>query len=89
MKNSGISIKLNQVAHLLQIRGDSIHRVLSYRRAAESIAELTQDINLLAKNGELRSIPGIGNTLEEKINELLSTGRLLNSIGRSTSPDLT
>ena len=76
MKNKGIARTFNQVANLLQIRGDNIHRVLSYRRAAESIADLTIDVEQLAKNDELTSIQGVGKTIEEKIKELLTTGRL-------------
>ncbi|MFK7802975.1 MAG: DNA polymerase/3'-5' exonuclease PolX [Anaerolineae bacterium] len=76
MKNVDIAVKFNQVSDLLQIRGDNIHRVLSYRRAAESITDLAQDVSHLAQNNELTSIPGIGKTLKEKINEILSTGRL-------------
>jgi DNA polymerase (family 10) len=76
MNNTEVAVRFGQVADLLQIRGDNIHRVLSYRRAAESITDLAQDINQLAENHELTSIPGIGKTLEEKINELLDTGDL-------------
>lgn len=76
MKNSEIANIFSQVAYLLEIRGDNIHRVLSYRRAAESLAELPHDLKQLADRGELTSISGIGKTLAEKIDEMLETGRL-------------
>lgn len=76
MKNQELSKIFQQVAQLLEIRGDNIHRVLSYRRAAESIADLATDINQLALTNELTSIPGIGKTLEEKIKEILDSGQL-------------
>ncbi|MCU0465053.1 MAG: helix-hairpin-helix domain-containing protein, partial [Anaerolineae bacterium] len=65
-----------RVADLLEIKGEVIHRVLSYRRAAESIQELPRDLAAIAAEGGLTELPGIGKTLAEKINELLTTGKL-------------
>lgn len=61
---------------MLSIRGDQIHRVLAYRKAAESIESLGRDINQVYEEGALTSIPGIGDTLAAKIEEMLTTGRL-------------
>lgn len=65
-----------RVADLLEIKGEVIHRVLSYRRAAESILELPRDLAAIAAEGGLTNLPGIGKTLAEKITELLTTGKL-------------
>lgn len=65
-----------QVADMLAIRGDQIHRVLAYRRAAESIDALGRDINLIYAEGKLTEIPAIGDTLATKIEEMLTTGKL-------------
>lgn len=65
-----------RVADLLEIKGEVIHRVLSYRRAAESILELPRDLAAIAAEGGLTDLPGIGKTLAEKITELLTTGKL-------------
>ncbi len=64
------------VADLLQIKGESIHRVLAYRRAAETISEQTQDLQSIYEEGSLTDLPSIGKTLAEKIEELLTTGEL-------------
>lgn len=61
---------------MLAIRGDQIHRVLAYRRAAESIEALGRDINDVYAEGSLTDIPGIGETLAAKISEMLTTGKL-------------
>ena len=61
---------------MLAIRGDQIHRILAYRRAAESIQELGRDVNQVYAAGELTEIPGIGKTLADKIEEMLTTGKL-------------
>ncbi|MEM9773904.1 MAG: DNA polymerase/3'-5' exonuclease PolX [Chloroflexota bacterium] len=83
MNNTNLSKIFAQVADLLQIRGDNIHRVLSYRRAAETLSDLPHDISHIAEKGELTSIPGIGKTLAEKIEEILATGEL-NFLNRLT-----
>lgn len=61
---------------MLAIRGDQIHRILAYRKAAESIDALSRDINLVYAEGKLTDIPGIGSTLAAKLEEMLTTGRL-------------
>ncbi len=76
MNNREVAKLFADVADMLAIRGDIIHRVLSYRRGAEAIQELGRDINQVYAAGELTDIPGIGKTLAEKIEEMLTTGKL-------------
>jgi len=76
MTNREIAELFAKVADMLAIRGDQIHRILAYRRAAENIRELGRDLAAVRAAGELTSIPGIGATLAAKIEELLDTGRL-------------
>jgi len=76
MKNRDVVALFSQVADMLAIRGDQIHRVLAYRRAAESIETLGRDINTVFAEGKLTEIPGIGDTLAAKIEEMLTTGKL-------------
>jgi DNA polymerase (family 10) len=76
MKNREVAQLFSDVAEMLSIRGDQIHRVLAYRRAAENISELGRDINQIAEEGSLTKIPGIGKTLADKIEEMLTTGTL-------------
>ncbi|MBK8901230.1 MAG: DNA polymerase/3'-5' exonuclease PolX [Anaerolineaceae bacterium] len=76
MNNREVAQIFADVADMLSIRGDIIHRVLSYRRAAEAIQELGRDVNQVYAAGELTDIPGIGKTLADKIEEMLTTGKL-------------
>ena len=76
MNNREVAKIFADVADMLSIRGDIIHRVLSYRKASEAIQELGRDINQIYEAGELTDIPGIGKTLAEKIEEMLTTGKL-------------
>ncbi len=74
--NREIAALFAQIAEMLSIRGDSIHRVLAYQRASESLMELGRDVSSLHAEGRLTDIPGIGATLAEKIAEILTTGKL-------------
>ncbi len=76
LTNRDIVTIFDNIADMLQIKGESIHRVLSYRRAAESIRELPRDLRAIAAEGRLTEIAGIGDTLAEKIEALLQTGQL-------------
>lgn len=91
MNNREVAAIFDRVADMLAIRGDNIHRVLAYRRAAESIQELGRDINQVYKAGELTDIPGIGQTLADKIEEMLTTGKLefYERVGQEIPPTLT
>jgi DNA polymerase (family 10) len=76
MHNREVIEMFNKVADMLAIRGDQIHRILAYRKAAESIGDLGRDINQVHAEDALTEIPGIGKTLATKIEEMLTTGRL-------------
>lgn len=52
------------------------HRVRAYRRAAELLAELEEDVAVVAERGALQEIPGIGKDLSAKIQEFLKTGTI-------------
>jgi len=74
MNNSQVAQVLNSLADTLEIQGEVIYKVLAYRRAAENIANLGRDINELQCAGQLRSIPGVGQAIAEKLDALLTTG---------------
>jgi len=76
MRNRDVVDLFSRVADMLAIRGDQIHRILAYRKAAESIEALGRDVNVVYAEGKLTDIPGIGDTLAAKIEEMLTTGRL-------------
>ncbi len=64
------------IADLLEIKGEVIYKILAYRKAADSLNELAGDVNEYWQQGRLNEIPGVGKAIAEKIDELLSTGRL-------------
>jgi len=61
------------IADLLDLLGEKF-KPEAYRRAARSLESLTEDLGAVAARHELRSIPGVGEAIEEKIEEYLRTG---------------
>jgi DNA polymerase (family 10) len=76
MKNQEIAEIFDAMADMLAIQGESYHRIMAYRRAAENVAALGRPIEEVSQAGELEDIPGVGKTLAAKIDEWLSTGHL-------------
>ncbi|HUY00006.1 MAG TPA: DNA polymerase/3'-5' exonuclease PolX [Candidatus Deferrimicrobium sp.] len=73
MRNQEIVDILYEISELLEIQGEIQWKFLAYRRAARTIESLSQNIaEVLGKE----KLPGIGKALEEKIKELVTTGKL-------------
>ena len=76
MKNVEIARLFDLMADLLEIRGDNPFRIRAYRRAAQSLESLGEDIEAVAREGRLDEISGVGKDLADKITEYLRTGRM-------------
>jgi DNA polymerase (family 10) len=76
MKNQQVAAIFAAMADILAIQGENYHRIMAYRRAAENVAALGRPLEEVWRAGELETIPGIGETLATKIDELMRTGRL-------------
>ncbi|MDP2755954.1 MAG: DNA polymerase/3'-5' exonuclease PolX [Nitrospirota bacterium] len=75
MKNQEIAEIFNDIADLLEIKGENPFRIRAYRRAALNIEGLVKNVAETTKD-ELIKIPGIGQDLAGKIEEYVRTGRL-------------
>ena len=69
-----------RIADALEIKGETGFRVLAYRKAARTLADLGADIEALDADGELEEVPGIGSGIAKKIHEYLATGRMQNYV---------
>jgi DNA polymerase (family X) len=68
---------LEEIGTLLELQGESPFKSRAYTTGARIIAGLdTPELQELVRSGKLRSLKGIGAALAEKINELVTTGRL-------------
>jgi len=75
MKNREIAKIFNDIADILEIKGDNPFRIRAYRRAAQNIEGFAKDI-AVTQEEELKKIPGIGEDLAGKIKEYTETGYL-------------
>ncbi len=75
MKNQEIARIFNEIADLLEIKGENPFRIRAYRRAAQNIEGFPKDV-AEAPTEELLTIPGIGQDLAGKIEEYIKTGRI-------------
>src|SRR5205807_7044902 len=77
MTNEEIARRFNDMASLMEIRGEDPFRIRSYRMAAEAIETWpTQMKSIAAGQGAagLQEIPGVGKAIAAKIVELLEKG---------------
>ncbi len=76
MKNKTVSAVLEQIADLLEFHGEVIFKINAYRKAARTISEMPEDIELLWNENRLAELPGIGKGLQTHIDEFLRTGEI-------------
>ena len=77
ISNDAIIRQFNNMAALLEIKGDSAFKIRAYRRAASAIEQLSYSLAAAAADGaDLRKIPGVGKAISDKVQELVSTGRV-------------
>ncbi len=78
MRNSEAAKVLYDIADLLELQAVKF-KPQAYRKAARSIEEFSEDIEqVYARGGKkgLMGIPGVGEGISEKLDELLRTGKL-------------
>ncbi|MBI1953805.1 MAG: DNA polymerase/3'-5' exonuclease PolX [Candidatus Omnitrophica bacterium] len=90
MKQLPIADTFERIADLLELKGANPFRIRAYRRAALNLRSLTEPIEAVAQRGALREIPGIGEDLALKAQEIIETGRLqyLDELTRKIPPGL-
>ena len=76
LPNTTIADALEELGDLYELDGAIVHRVLAYRRAAETVRESSTSVAALARAGRATELPGVGETLQEKIVALLETGAI-------------
>jgi DNA polymerase (family 10) len=74
MHNPEVARIFNAIADILEIKGDNPFRIRAYRRAAQNIEGLSEDVATLIARETLEEVPGIGKDLAAKIQEIVQTG---------------
>jgi len=76
MKNKELADLFEKMADILEFKGENPFKISAYRKASRIIGDLTQDIEEIAESGKLKSIPGIGEGMAQKVVEYLKTGKI-------------
>ncbi len=75
MDNAEVAAFFYEIADLLDLQGVAF-KPIAYRKAAGSIEQLEEPIEKIAAEGRLEDIPGVGESVAKKIQEILKTGKL-------------
>jgi len=76
MKNRDIARVFESIADMLELKGESVFRVNAYHKAAQTLEDLTQDVEQLAADGKLKDLPGFGKSMVAHVEEYLKMGKL-------------
>jgi len=76
MKNKELADLFKRMADILEFKDENPFKISAYRKAARIIGDLTQDIEEIAEDGKLKTVPGIGEGMAQKIVEYLKTGKV-------------
>ncbi len=90
--NEDVARVFDEIADLLDIRGENPFRIRAYRNAAREVRGLTKELaRLVREDADLTELPGIGDALAGKIREIVHTGscRALKTLEKQLPPDLT
>src|SRR5437868_2928962 len=66
----------NEIAAMLELKGESQFKVRAYRTAATTFANLHEDTKQVWREGRLDDLPGVGKAITDKVGELMTTGHL-------------
>lgn len=74
MTNREIARTLDRIADLLQIKDENPFKIAAYRRAANSIYHLDEDLPIYYQHGRIGALLGIGKSVQAIIEELIEKG---------------
>src|SRR5437870_2182975 len=74
--NRQIAEVLSGIASLLEAQNSNPYRIQAYRNAARGVLDLTESAAMILARGEALPVPGLGERLRARINELVQTGTM-------------
>src|SRR5881409_3186834 len=73
--NDAIAKVLDEIADLIELKGENVFRAVTYRAAARAIRDLREPLAKLVQEKRLKEIPKVGPSVGEAIEQLVATGR--------------
>jgi DNA polymerase (family 10) len=74
--NAEIAQALDELGDLYELDGAIIHRIVAYRNAAKAVRDAPVSVSALAREGRATELPGIGQTIQEKVLALANDGAI-------------
>ena len=76
LTNARMAAILDEIAELLEIKGESSFKIGAYRRAAESVRRAGVEVAAAYRAGDPPRLRGVGGSISERLAELASNGQL-------------
>jgi DNA polymerase (family 10) len=76
MNNKEVAKVFADIADLLELKGENPFKIRAYQKVVRSIEHLPVEVEQLVKEDRLKEIPGAGEAITKKINELITSGKL-------------
>ena len=74
--NESAAQAFSQIAEYLELRGENPFKIKAYVKASRVLRDLEEDLDVISGRGELRSIPGVGKAIADKLEAFLQTGAI-------------
>ena len=90
MEKQQVADVLNEIAVLLELKGENPFKSRAYVNAARTLENLNESLAQVVAENRLGEIKGIGEALQKKITELVTTGKLayFDELKAATPPGL-
>ena len=76
MDKGKVAELLVEIGTLLELKGENPFKTRAYSNAARALENLTEPLEKIVAENRLGEIPGIGEGIQKKVTELVTTGRL-------------
>ncbi len=76
MVNKELSRIFNEIADLMEIKGEDAFRINTYRRVARVFKDTGDDIADMSATGKLTDLPGVGKGTASRVRQFIKEGRI-------------
>jgi DNA polymerase (family X) len=76
MDNTDFAVIFEDIAVLLRKKKENIFKIRAYEKIARSIRELKEPVETIVKENRIDTIPGAGEAISKKLQEMTATGKL-------------
>ena len=74
--NAELARIFHEIGDMLEVKGELVFKTVAYHKAADAIAHSPVEVSRAYIEGHPPRIPGVGDAIAKKIEELARTGRM-------------